>query len=64
MKHMENFYNEGFDIEDYVKGDWSESDYKSHNDIDQIYLENQDRKVSLEDIMNGNVGITSLGGNE
>ena len=64
MKHMENFYNEGFDIEDYVKGDGSESDYMTSNEIDQIYLDNQHNKVSMEDMLNGNVVTTSLGGNE
>lgn len=60
MKYMENFYN-GFDIEDYVKGDWSEQDYRHHNDIDQDYVNaiNSSNGVSMEDIMNG-INITPL----
>ena len=63
MKYMENFYNEGFDIEDYVRGDWSEQEYRHHNDIDQDYVNaiNSSNGVTMEDIMNG-INITPLEG--
>lgn len=64
MKYMENFYNEGFDIDDYVKGDWSEQEYIENNEIDPIYIENNNQKVSLMDIMNGTIQTTSLGGDD
>lgn len=64
MKYMENFYNEGFDIEDYVKGDWSESEYQHSNDIDPSFMTDNTNKFSMEDVMNGTVSTTSLGGDE
>ena len=65
MKYMENFYNDAFDIEDYVKGDWSEQEYRHHNDIDQDYVNaiNSSNGVTMEDIMNG-INITPLEGGE
>jgi hypothetical protein len=61
MKYIEQFFNDGFDIDDYVKGDWSEDDYIRHNDIDtSIYNNLREGRVSMVDMMNGKVNIQSL----
>ena len=60
MKHIEQFFADGFDIDDYVSGDWSEKDYAERNDIDSMYAANQGHGVSMEDIMNGGVHMAQL----
>jgi len=62
MKHIESLYNDGFDIDEYIKGDWSEEDYIKHNEIDtSIYNKDvMNRGVSMQDMMNGNVDIKSI----
>ena len=62
MKHIEQFFNDGFDIDSYIKGDWSEDDYIKRNEIDtSIYNPaNTSRSVSMEEIMNGSIDIQSL----
>lgn len=58
MKYAGDFYSDGFDIEDYIKGDWDESDYKRNNDI-SLMIDNKDR-VDMESFMNGNVNTIEL----
>ena len=58
MRYAGEFYNDGFDINDYIKGDWDEEDYRKNNDITQI-IDNVER-LELEDIMNGNVDTVAL----
>lgn len=60
MKYAGEFYNDGFDIEDYVKGDWDEDDYRMRNDIDPSFEMNDSRRVTMQDFMNGDIGTTSL----
>lgn len=60
MKYVQDFYNDGFDIEDYIKGDWSESDYKASNNIDPSIDFNSDRRINMQSIMDGGVETTSL----
>ena len=56
MKHIERFYEEdSFDIDDYVRGDWSEDEYLKYNEIDRSLLVESSSKLNMEDIMNGNV---------
>ena len=65
MKYVEIFYNEGFDIDDYVKGDWSEDYYQKNNDIDQDFLNaSSAEKFSMENVMNGDIIMTSLEGGD
>lgn len=63
MKHVEQYYPEDtFDIDDYVKGDWSEEDYKELNgiEIDPLFNVNNSDKLNMEDFMNGEISTTSL----
>lgn len=56
MKHIEQFYpQETFDIEEYVRGDFSEREYRQDNEIDPIFKEN--RTITPEDMMIGNAAI-------
>lgn len=58
MKHVGEFYSDSFDIEDYVKGDWDERDYKRNNDI-SLMIDNNER-VNMESFMNGDVNTVEL----
>lgn len=58
MKHVEKFYEEdSFDIDDYVRGDWSEDEYLKYNEIDRSLLVDSSTKLNMQDIMNGTVEI-------
>lgn len=53
MKYVEKFYEEDpFDIDDYVKGDWSESEFMKDNDIASEFSNNHN-KLNMQDVMNG-----------
>ena len=58
MKYAGDFYEDSFDIEDYIKGDWDETDYKRNNDISLI-IENKDR-VDMQSFMNGDIDTVDL----
>ena len=62
MKHIEPLYNDGFDIDDYVHGDWSEEDYDTDNGIDtSIYNhESMTNGVTMEQIMDGEINTIPL----
>ncbi len=58
MKYCERFFNDSFDIEDYIKGDWSEANYAAQNNIDTMFSNND--RLNMEDFMNGEIGSTDL----
>ena len=58
MKYAGEFYSDGFDIEDYVKGDWDEMDYKTNNDI--ALMINKEERIDIESFMNGDVDTIDL----
>ena len=59
MRHVEGYYQDSFDIDDYIKGDWDESDYKENNFIENQLtnaINNADR-LSMADMINNLVDI-------
>ena len=58
MKYAGEFYSDGFDIEDYVKGDWDEADYMRNNDI-SLMVNNQDR-IDMQSFMDGEINTKDL----
>ena len=61
MQYAQQFYPEdSFDIVDYVKGDWDEKDYRQRNEIYDVF-QHVNNKLSMEDIMNGNVKFNKGG---
>lgn len=62
MKYIEPLYHDGFDIDDYVRGDWSEEDYDTNNSIDtSIYNhESMTNGVTMEQIMDGETNTIPL----
>lgn len=60
MKYAEQFYNDSFDIDDYIKGDWNEEEYQQQNDIDNLFLSNDNNKLEMENFMDGNINSRSL----
>lgn len=61
MQYAQQFYPEdSFDIVDYVKGDWDEEDYRQRNEIYDVF-QHVNNKLSMEDIMNGNVKFNKGG---
>ena len=58
MKYAGEFYNDSFDIDDYIKGDWDEMDYKRENDIDPSF-DNSER-ISIESFMDGSINTIEL----
>lgn len=61
MKYAEQFFQDSFDIDDYIKGDWDESDYRKINDIDNSFVANSNDKLDMENFMNGEVNTKPLG---
>lgn len=62
MKHIEQFYNDGFDIDDYVRGDWSEDDYIKSNNIDtSIYTtDNLVNRLTMDQLMGSDINSIPL----
>ena len=60
MKYLEQFYNDSFDIEDYIKGDWDEEDYRKNYDMDNSFVVNDDDVVDMENFLNGEINTKSL----
>lgn len=60
MKYLEQFYNDSFDIEDYIKGDWDEEEYRKQNDIDNAFMINNNDVLGMESFLNGEVSTKSL----
>jgi hypothetical protein len=58
MKYVGDFYSDGFDIEDYIKGDWDEEDYKRINDI-SLEVNNAER-IDMQSFMDGNINTVDL----
>jgi hypothetical protein len=58
MKYACEFYSDGFDIEDYIKGDWDEEDYKRMNDI-SLVVDNTER-IDMQSFMDGNIDTVDL----
>ena len=50
-KYVQDMYQDDFDIDEYIKGDWSEMDYKVDNDINLII--DSASRLSMESIMDG-----------
>ena len=60
MKYVERFYEgDSFDIDDYVRGDWSESDFQEDNNISPEFINNN--KFDIKDMMNGDTIIKNEG---
>ena len=60
MKYAGQFYEDNFDIDDYIKGDWSESDYREDNGIDESLDISYSDRLNMADIMNGTISTSSL----
>ena len=60
MKHVEQFYEDNFDIEDYIKGDWSETDYRAMNDTTESLVISNDERLDMPLLMDGELQMTSL----
>lgn len=58
MKYAGEFYNDGFDIEDYIKGDWDERDYQRNNDINLMI--NETDRISMQSFMDGDIDTVDL----
>lgn len=58
MRYAGEFYSDGFDINDYIKGDWDELDYKRNNDI-SLMVDNTER-IDIEAFMNGDINTIDL----
>lgn len=59
MKHVQDNYDDGFDIDEHIVGDWDESDYRINNNIDDFGIKNTD-KVSMESLMAGEVKMQDI----
>ena len=60
MKHCEQFFNDGFDIDEYVKGDFNEIEWQSDNDINQDLYVPSSEKLDMASIMDGYIKTSSL----
>lgn len=59
MKTIGDTIEDGFDIDDYVKGDWSETDFQNGS-IDSSVNVNPNERLNMEDVMNGFVETNDL----
>lgn len=58
MKYAGDMYEDNFDIEDYIKGDWDEEDFKRANDIN-FEVSNSER-LDMSSFMDGTIQTTEL----
>lgn len=59
MKYVQDNYEDGFDIEDYVNGDWDENDFRHMNGISSEFMEDL-QKLSMIDLIDGNLQISRM----
>ena len=57
MKKCESLYNDSFDIDEYVKGDWDEDEFRRNNVHTGFINVN---RMSMQNIMNEDTEIVSL----
>lgn len=60
MKYVQDNYEDGFDIEDYIKGDWDENDFKSMNGISPELMINQSERLDIKDQIDQNFEVTEI----
>lgn len=60
MKYVQDNYEDNFDIEDYVHGDWDENDYKKLNGISPELVIDQSEKLDIKDQINSNFEVTEI----
>lgn len=59
MKHVSSLIYDQFDIDDYIKGDWDENDFKEINDID--FDENiTNNRTDMKSIIDGDIIIKDI----
>jgi hypothetical protein len=58
MKYVGDFFEDSFDIDDYVKGDWDETDFMRENDI-SLSIDNNDR-IDMQSFMDGEYNTKDL----
>lgn len=56
IKHIKKYFNDSFDIDDYIKGDWSDSDFKENIDLNMFSVE----RLDTADFMNGDISSTDI----
>ena len=64
MKYAEQFYNDSFDIDDYIKGDWDENEYQMNNEIDGMLTAFTENRLDMKTFMDGDIKTSSLGQDE
>lgn len=61
MKYASQFFeNDDFDIDDYVRGDWSEAEYREDNGIDESINIDNGKRFNIADLLNGAVDTSPL----
>ena len=66
MNYAKKFFpDDTFDIDDYVKGDWNEDDFRASNNMDPLFTNiGDEEKLDMISVLNGNTVVTELGGDE
>lgn len=66
MNYAKKFFpDDTFDIDDYVKGDWDEDDFRTNNNMDPIFSNiDEEDKFDMISMLNGDTVVTELGGEE
>lgn len=65
MKFAGNFYDDGFDVEDYVKGDFDEDEFMANSNQEERSeimdaIEDNNDRLSMQQFMDGAIKSTSL----
>ena len=55
LKHVQDYFEDGFDIDDYVKGDFDEEEFRKNNNISEAMSISNDERLDMKDIMNNNI---------
>ena len=58
MKYVGDFFEDNFDIEDYIKGDWDENDFIRNNDI-SLNVDNNER-IDMQSFLDGDINTKDL----
>ena len=55
LKHVQDYFEDWFDIDDFIKGDFDEEEFRNNNNISEAMSINNSDRLNMRDIMDNNI---------
>lgn len=55
LKHVQDYFEDGFDVDDYIIGDFDEEEFRKNNNISEAMSISNDERLDMKDIMDNNI---------